>query len=140
MPVVRIALAVPDGHDAERLGQILNHDVRSELIETEPLGEHPSECTRSIKEEAAAVRRVGLDNNKVGQDLALGCQQGCETGLARSYSAEIGGHEAVQKLAAVEPSHLDDAAVRKKRCFHGLHTCQISPGNVRPLGEATRAA
>src|SRR5436305_207575 len=118
-PIFRFALALPDGHDAERLGQILDHDVRSELIEIEPLGERPSERTRRIEEETAAFRRVSLDYNKVGQDLALGCQQGGESGPARGHSAEIDGHEAIEKLAAVDPCHLDDAAVWEKRCFHG---------------------
>src|SRR5215510_7929808 len=119
-PVLRVARAVPDGHDAERLGQILDHDVCSKLIEIEPLRERPSAYTRSIKEEAAAGRRVSLDDNKVSQDLALGCQQGSESGLARGYLTEIGSHEAVEKLPAVQSCHLDDAAVWEKRCFHGL--------------------
>jgi hypothetical protein len=49
----------------------------------------------------------------------LGCEQGRKAGLAWGHSAEIGGHEAVEKFAAVEPCHLDDAAVWEKRCFHG---------------------
>src|SRR5262249_39028761 len=88
------------------------------LVEIEPVGECPRERTRSIEEEAATIRRISLDNNKIGQDLTLGGQQRRKTGMTRGYPAEIGGYEAVVKIRALGSCPPLDAPVREKCCFH----------------------
>ena len=67
------------------------------------------------------VERAVLDRfgDEIANDLALGRKQRRKTGPARCRLGKIGGHEAIEKLAAVGAGHFDDTAVRKKRCFHG---------------------
>ncbi len=118
--VLRLGLSLPDGHDAQHLGQILDDRLGAQLVEIEPVYAGFREGFGDIKEEAAAVRTRRLGNDHIDDDLALRRQQRRKTGVVRRHPADIGGQQAVKKTARVLACDLDDAAIRKQCCLHGF--------------------
>ena len=123
-------VAVPDRHHAEHLGQVLDDDLGAQLVEVELLHQRRRQRARAIEEEAAAVRRLGLGDDAIDDDLALrGEQRGKPRGAGR-HLVHVGGEQAVEKLARVVAGDLDHAAVGEKCCFHALFCREVSCQNV----------
>jgi len=57
-------------------------------------------------------------DKKIRHDLALRRQQRAEPAEARLDQADIGGDEAIEKIARGLAADLDHAPVGEKRCFH----------------------
>ncbi len=113
-------LSLPDGHDAEHLGQILDDHLGAQLVEIEPIDAGFGERFGDIQEEAAAVLSGRLGNDHIHDDLALRRQQRRKNGAVRRHPADVGGQQAIEKTPHIIAGDLDDAAVWKQRCFHGF--------------------
>ena len=66
--------------------------------------------------------------------LALRRQQRPEPAEARSNEVDIGGDEAVEKIARALAADLDHTPVGKKRCFHVKISCDMLARNVSRRG------
>ena len=115
-------LAVPGRQHAHAVGEVLHRDLGAELVEVELVGEALRQRTGQVEQEAAAVAGRGLGDEEIHDDLALRRQQRAETCQARGDLRHIGRHQAVEEIARVLAAHLDDAAIRQKRCFHTLRS------------------
>ena len=108
--------AVPDRHDAEAVGEILDRGLGAQLVEIELLDEGRGERARTIEKEAVA--RPGFRQDEIDDDLALRGEQGGEARARRRGLVHVGGDQAVEQAPGVVAGDLDDAAVGEKRCFH----------------------
>src|SRR5262245_3677075 len=99
--VLGIALTFPDRQDTKCLGQVFHDHIGPELVEIEPVGERPGKCAWHIEEEAATIRRLGLGDDKIGDDLALGCEQG---GKARTAWCHLARSVVTRPLRNLRPS------------------------------------
>ena len=112
--------AVPGGEHAERLRQILDHDLGAQFIEVEFFDERCDERPRRIEKEAAAVRRRRFGHEEIGNDFALRRQQRAKARRAGRELEHVGCDEPMQKIPRTVAGHLDDAAVREEGGLHAI--------------------
>src|SRR5580700_2340941 len=110
--------AVPDRRHDKNIRHVLDHDLCTQLVEAQAFDERARKRPRAVKKEIVAIGRVGIRDDEIHDDLALGREQRCKTWLSGRYLAHVGGHQPAQELAGIGAGDLDHAAVGEKRCFH----------------------
>ena len=113
------ACPVPDGHDAEHIGEILDDHLCAQLVEVEARNERGRERAGTVEEKAAALGGFGLRYNKVSDDFPLRGQQRSESSVPGIDLSGVARDQPIEKFARVIARDLDDAALGKQRCLHG---------------------
>jgi len=94
--------AVPNRHDSGIIGDVLDYDLGAQLVEAEPFDQRRPQRSRAVEVEIVAGGSIGIHNDEVDDDLALGREQRRKAGQGGRDLAQVGGHEPVEELAGID--------------------------------------
>ncbi len=131
------AAAIPCRNDAQRLRQILDHDLGAQFIDIQPFDQRADPPACDVEKQCAAIGRWGDRDEKIGDDLTLRRQQGAEPGRARRQAEHVGGNQPVEKITSAFAGDFDHAAVGEEGSLHAAHG--LSPRRADRKGLALPA-
>ena len=120
---------VPRGEHTQRCRLVFHGDLGAQLVEVETLDQRCADRAGNIEKEAAAKfasRFTPLcgrcfGHKEIGNDLALRREQSGKPRRRRREREDVGGDEAVQKIARIVAGKLDHAAIREKGSLHAIN-------------------